>query len=172
MIEWTELILKSKSEDGELDVKKLIIRPATQEDLKALLTFEQGIIEYERPFDETLRSTPISYYDIAAMIDDPDIEVVVAEEEEQLIGSGYAKLVDSKPYLTHSKHAYLGFMFVSENARGKGVNQKIVAQLEAWAKSRGVNEVRLDVYAENSAALRAYEKAGFKKNLIEMRKPI
>ena len=88
----------------------MIIRRATTEDLNTLLTFEQAIIEYERPFDETLRSTPISYYDIAAMIDDPDIEVVVAEENEQLIGSGYAKLVESKPYLTHSKHAYFPFL--------------------------------------------------------------
>ena len=150
----------------------MIIRPATTEDLATLLTFEQGIIEYERPFDETLRKTPISYYDIAAMIDDPNVEVVVAEENEQLIGSGYAKIIQSKPYLTHPKHAYLGFMFVSEEARGKGVNQKIVAQLEEWAKLRGINEVRLDVYAENRAAVRAYEKAGFKKNLVEMRKPI
>lgn len=150
----------------------MIIRPAKREDLATLLTFEQGIIEYERPFDETLRKTPISYYDIAAMINDPDVEVVVAEENEQLIGSGYAKIIESKPFLTHSKHAYLGYMFVSEQARGKGVNQKIIARLEAWAKSRGINEVRLDVYAENSAAVRAYEKAGFKKNLVEMRKPI
>ncbi|MCW8877266.1 MAG: GNAT family N-acetyltransferase [Kangiellaceae bacterium] len=150
----------------------MIIRPAVKDDLPQLLEFEQGIIEYERPFDETLKKTPISYYDIKAMIQAPDIEVVVAEEGNQLIGSGYAKVIQSKPYLTHSKHAYLGFMFVSEEARGKGVNKKIIAKLEEWAKLRGINEVRLDVYAENSTAVRAYEKAGFIKNLVEMRKPI
>ena len=32
------------------------------------------------------------------------------------------------------------------------------------------NEIRLDVYAENPGAIKAYEKAGFKSFLVNMRK--
>ena len=60
-------------------------------------------------------------------------------------------------------------MFVIPEYRGRGVNQMIVEELFAWARSQDIDEVRLEVYAENAAAIRAYQKAGFKKNLLEMR---
>jgi len=37
------------------------------------------------------------------------------------------------------------------------------------AFSRGVTEMRLEVYRDNLAAIKAYEKAGFSELLIEMR---
>ena len=147
----------------------IIIRQARQSDLETLLEFEQGIIAYERPFDTTLKEERISYYDISAMIDVDDIEVLVAEDNGILVASGYAKTVQSKPYQKFEQHAYLGFMFVDPDYRGQGVNNRIVEGLTNWAKSKGLYEIRLEVYSENVAALRAYEKAGFDKNLVEMR---
>jgi GNAT superfamily N-acetyltransferase len=60
-------------------------------------------------------------------------------------------------------------MYVKENARGEGVNGLVVEALNTWIRSQGVDEVRLDVYYENPGAIRAYEKVGFKKLLINMR---
>ena len=57
----------------------IIIRSATPEDLPTLLTFEQGIIRAERPYDHMLKPNPISYYDVGALIVDPDAEVAVVE---------------------------------------------------------------------------------------------
>jgi ribosomal protein S18 acetylase RimI-like enzyme len=42
-------------------------------------------------------------------------------------------------------------------------------KLVEWCKNRGLKEMRLGVYDSNEPALRAYEKAGFKKHLITMR---
>lgn len=148
------------------------IRPALVEELPTLLEFEQGIIKAERPFDSTLADDPISYYDIKAMIESEQSEVIVAEINGEVVGSAYAKIVHAKPYFKHHQYAYLGFMFVQPNFRGQGINQKIIEHLHLWAKSKNINEVRLDVYYENHAAIRAYEKAGFKKHLITMRTAI
>jgi len=134
-----------------------------------LLEFEQGIIKTERPFDPTLKDGHINYYDIAAMIETPYIEVVVAELGSEIIGSGYARIEDSKVYLKHPKHAYLGFMYVKPEHRGKGVNKKVIAALQHWSIVRGITEFRLDVYNDNLPAVKAYEKIGFSKHLIEMR---
>ena len=38
-----------------------------------------------------------------------------------------------------------------------------------WSKSQGVYEVRLDVYPNNPAAIRSYEKAGMNTGLQMMR---
>jgi RimJ/RimL family protein N-acetyltransferase len=59
-------------------------------------------------------------------------------------------------------------MFVPKEHRGNGYNQLILDALVSWCKEKGIVEIRLDVYDVNAAALRAYEKAGFKKYLINM----
>jgi GNAT superfamily N-acetyltransferase len=147
-------------------------RTATLADLDTLLTFEQGIITAERSFDQTLDNDPISYYDIAAMIAAPDIEVAVAHVGDEIIGSGYARIEDAKPYLKHKKHACLGFMYVKPEYRGKGVNQIVIKHLQQWCILQDINECRLEVYHENLPAIKSYEKLGFEKLLITMRTEI
>lgn len=148
---------------------KPIIRKATLDDLPTLLQFEQGIVKAERPFNRTLKDGVIHYYDIAAMIDDPAIAVVVAVCDNQLIGSGFARIDKAKSYLKHAHHAWLGFMYVVPEYRGRGVNKLIVDALTQWAVEQGITEFRLDVYSDNEAAIRAYEKSGFTRHLTEMR---
>ena len=151
---------------------EVIIRPAELSDLDTLLEFEQGIVEAERPYDPTLKSGEIHYYDLKELIKSERAEVAVAELEGEVIGSGYLQVKVSKNYKKHVLHGYIGFMFVRPEHRGKGVIQSVTDHLISWAKENNLSEIKLEVYDENDAAIRAYEKAGFTKNLVEMRKPI
>ncbi|MFT7619688.1 MAG: GNAT superfamily N-acetyltransferase [Planctomycetota bacterium] len=151
------------------DMNQPSYRSATLDDLPILLEFEQGIVAAERPFDPTLKPDPISYYDLEVLIRSEDAQVVVAVVNDELVGSGYLKIMQSKPYLTHEFHGYIGFMFVRPEHRGKGIGQGLIEKLIGWARVRGLKEVRLDVYDENEVAVRSYKKAGFSKNLVEMR---
>lgn len=148
---------------------EIIVRTATMNDLSTLRQFEQGVIATERPFDTTLSTDFIHYYDIEEMISASRIEIVLAELDEKIIACGYARIEKSKPYFKHKQHAYLGFMYVLPEHRGKGVNQKIMDALKIWAKTQNVSELRLQLYNDNASALQAYEKIGFTKNMIEMR---
>lgn len=146
-----------------------IVRKATPNDLQVLQEFKMGLIRAELPMDPTIKEDTTSYYDLAALISSEDSELFVVELDKDIVASGYAKIMDDRPYLKHDKQGYLGFMFVPEKHRGNGYNKLIVDQLLAWCKERNIYEIKLDVYDVNDAALRAYEKAGFKKHLINMR---
>lgn len=150
-------------------MNEILIRKASFQDADILLGFEQGVINAEREFDPTLKKGSINYYDIRNMIVSPKVEIVVAVLNQEIIGSGYARIEDSKPYLQHQSHAYLGFMYVAPDHRGKGVNKKIMEALKEWAISQNMTEMRLDVYQNNNTAIKAYEKFGFTKHMIEMR---
>jgi GNAT superfamily N-acetyltransferase len=145
------------------------IRKAKEEEIDTLLDFEKGIIEAERPFDDTLKTGEIHYYDLIDLIKSDKAEVLVAVIDKEIVGSGYAKIVPAKPYQKFTEYAYLGFMYVKPLLRGQGINQKILQGLIDWAQKRNITEVRLDVYDENIAAKKAYLKAGFTPNLLEMR---
>jgi GNAT superfamily N-acetyltransferase len=148
----------------------ITIRPATLADIDTLLRFEQGVIEAERPFDPTLKDGHINYYNLPELITAPHCHLVVAEINGELIGSGYARIETSKIYQKHPQYAYLGFMYVLPDHRGKGVNKLVLAGLQQWAIDQGINELRLEVYDQNAPAIKAYEKVGFTRYLITMRK--
>lgn len=152
-----------------LNMGEITTRPARPEDLDILLTFEQGIIAAERPFDSTLKDGEIHYYDLGQMITAPDAEVIVAELDGEVVGSGYARIMIPKSYLKHSRYCYLGFMYTKPEHRGMGVNNKVLEALKSWAISQNITELRLEVYHENNPAIKAYQKAGFTPNLLEMR---
>ena len=153
-------------------MNEIIIREATAADLPALYRFEQGVINAERSFIERLKKGEVHYYDIVHMIGAPNIFLAVAEKNGELIGSGYARIEEAKHYLDHPKHAYLGFMYVEPAFRGQGINYKIIDALLQWASSQGITESVLEVYYDNLPAIKAYEKAGFSKHMITMRRRV
>ena len=106
---------------------------------------------------------------IPDFIQNNDSELLVVELNTEIVASGYANIKSDKAYLKHKKQGYLGFMYVDKKHRGKGVNKLIIEGLLEWCKQKNIHEIRLDVYDDNIPAMQAYEKAGFKKHLINMR---
>ena len=153
-------------------MSNLFTRKATISDLPTLLRFEQGVILAERPFDSDIKPDPVLYYDIEEMLGASSIELIVAEMDGEVIGCGYARIEKSRHFLRHPLNAYLGFMYVDPSHRGKGVNKEIIEALKQWAVSQNIAELRLEVYEGNLAAIQAYEKAGFSKQIINMRMDI
>ena len=147
----------------------ITLRPATMEDLPVLYSFEQEVITAERPFDPFIKEKNITYYDLIDLIQSDQSELILAESGKQIVGVGYAQIRESKPYWKEREFVYLGFMYVNPDHRGQGINQKIINHLKEWAISRDIKELRLEVYEKNKAAIRAYQKTGFKEHLIEMR---
>lgn len=151
------------------DSNDVLIREASPADLGTVLAFEQGVVRAERPFTDVLKDGEVHYYDVAALIESSQTMLLVAELNGELVGTGHATLKQSLEYLSHDRHAYLGLMYVTPECRGQGIVQQIIDKLVEWAKSKGIDECYLDVYSANEPAVRAYEKYGFRKNLVEMK---
>lgn len=154
-------------------------RPASLSDLPTLLAFEQGVISAERPLTTVLKEGEIHYYDIAELINAENCHVVVAEYNApnesaennaapSLVASGYIKVIESKPYHKSDKYGYIGFIYVDPDHRGKALSQQVIGRLCDWAKAQEITDIRLEVFADNTPAVKAYEKLGFKPNLVEM----
>ncbi len=145
------------------------LRVAQPEDLPILLEFEQGVVEEERPCNDSIKKTNVKYYDLNGLLADPNTSVQLAEQDGRVVGCGYVQLRPSQAAFAHDKHAYLGFMYVEPDVRGQGVNKMLIESLISWSRDRGVYDFYLDVYVENRAAIRAYEKVGFTSIQLEMK---
>jgi len=150
-------------------LQDITIRAALPSDLPRLLELEQALIEAERPYDPTLKPPPVCYYDLASMLVNPDLFLLVADDGRQVIATGYVRIDPDKHFLKHAQKAYFGFMYVVPEYRGRGINGSIMKKLKDWAMQKGIHECRLDVYAPNRSAMTAYEKMGFRPYSLEMR---
>ena len=144
-------------------------RQATLSDVNALLALEQAVVDAERPFNSAIKAQGARYYDIPALVTDDDSYLLVAEDNGAIVATGYVQIRQSKPSLEHNVHGYLGFMYVAPAYRGMGLNKQIIDTLMAWAESKQVFDFYLDVYADNRAAINAYEKVGFQPSMLEMK---
>ena len=148
------------------------IRTANKNDLKTLLEFEQGVVQAERPLDPFLADHELNYYNIPELITTDHIYFIVALSNKELVGSGYLRIENSKHYHKNPKHGYIGFMFVKPGFRGQRISTLILESLKKWALEKELKELRLDVYNNNIGAIKAYERFGFNKSLMNMRMEI
>ncbi len=149
--------------------EQISYREALSGDIPALRQLEQGVVEAERPFNSAIKDKDVIYYDLNTLISSEHACLLVAEYQGELIASGYARIEASKQAFTHEQHGYLGFMYVSPDHRGKGINQQLMGRLLSWCQQQGISDFYLDVYSMNAGAIRAYEKLGFTANKVEMK---
>jgi putative acetyltransferase len=85
----------------------------------------------------------------------PHIAFFIARVNGKAVGCGGIAFEDG--------FAELKRMYVRPHARGTGVVQAVIAALEAEAKARGVTRLLLETGDVLHAAIRVYERAGFKR---------
>lgn len=147
-------------------------RLATYDDKSALDACLQHIIATERAMDECLQTGFIEYYDPLDFVRLDNAILIVAidnENDGMIVGCGAAKIKQAREYYRYDEYLYLAMMYVANEYRGKGINGDIINCLIQWGKQKGVENASLTVYPDNTSAIRAYEKLGFKPALLEMR---
>ena len=81
---------------------------------------------------------------------------VLVDAQDRWLGLALARRDGDRP-----GPAVLNAMWVSGAARGRGAAGALCDACAAWAAERGLRELTLTVLADNGAARRAYEAAGF-----------
>ncbi len=93
--------------------------------------------------------------DIGAL-EKPEVRFFVARRVGVAVGCGSVVLAGDGT-------AEIKRMFVSEAARGSGAAGAIIAVLEDCARGEGVTALRLETGVHNHAALRLYERQGYRR---------
>jgi ribosomal protein S18 acetylase RimI-like enzyme len=88
-----------------------------------------------------------------------DAAIYVAEVDGALVGfvvvtQGEERTAFTQA-ITFTKIISLG---VTETLRGQGIGTQLLVRAEAWSRERGVDEIRLNVWAFNQFAVEMYQK--------------
>ena len=154
--------------------KGVNIRPATPKDLGvvgglgALLVALHHELDPARFMAATAR-TPQGYASfLGSQLDEPDIIILVAEQDGEVIGYTYAG-VEGMDYMSLRGPAGVVHDLVVDPAhRGRGVGQLLLDATLAALNTRGVHQIVLSTADRNLTAQRLFERAGFRRTMIEM----
>jgi putative acetyltransferase len=84
--------------------------------------------------------------------------IVVALKDNVAVGCGAIKKLTEDA-------AEVKRMYVTENARGKGVAGSILSELENWAIDLGYDRCKLETGKKQPEAIALYQKMGYKKSI-------
>lgn len=90
----------------------------------------------------------------AEVLAGPHVVFCIAHRGDQVLGCGASVL--------YADYAEIKRMFVLEEARGIGLGERILGFLESATASRGVYTLRLETGVHSHAAIRLYEKCGYR----------
>jgi GNAT superfamily N-acetyltransferase len=89
--------------------------------------------------------------------------VPVALENGTAVGYSLSEVQGPIPIsLKQEKWGYMDQMAVTESHRRRGVGEKMLGEIMAWFKSKGIYRVELDLTARNSVSYSFWRKHGFK----------
>ena len=150
------------------------IRPAMQADLTAVGKLGALLVRTHHDFDPkrfiaATAGTEHGYGSfLGTQLDKPNVVVLVAEQDAQVIGYTYAG-VEGNDYMSLRGPAGVLYDIVVDPAhRGRGVGGTLLdATLDAL-EARGAPRVVLSTAEQNAAAQRLFARAGFRRTMIEM----
>jgi ribosomal protein S18 acetylase RimI-like enzyme len=102
------------------------------------------------------------------MLQDPAIVILVAEHDGEVLGYTYAG-IEGTDYMSLRGPAGVLYDIVVDPAhRGQGIGRMLLDATLAALKTRGAPRVVLGTAERNLTAQRLFERAGFRRTMIEM----
>ena len=146
------------------------------DDEPAILSFIQGLQDYELGFENNRRRDPAfvadHWRDAQHRCAEKHGAMLIAEQDGKKVGwiSAYeehGELFIAEP---ERRHGFIAEIFVNADARGQGHGKALIAACEVWSRERGHKLLTIGVLAKNAHAIRAYESAGYAPDTLLMRR--
>ena len=150
------------------------IRPAVSTDmtaigrLGALLIREHHDFDPQRFFAAPARAEQLYSSFLGGQLENPDIVILAAERNGEIVGYTYSG-VEGPDYMSLRGPAGVLYDIVVDPAhRGQGIGRMLVDATLAALKARGAPRVVLSTAEQNKTAQRLFDRAGFRRTMIEM----
>ena len=101
--------------------------------------------------------------------DDDHLLLVACTPADEVVGFAGAS---ARRHFSGEREAYLGELVVAPGARRRGIAGRLVAEVEAWARGRGLHRVTLDTGAHNPSARQLWARLGYVEEQVQLTRAI
>ena len=150
------------------------IRRAERRDLPALGRLGASLMRTHYGFDSRRFLSPgedpeggYAWF-LGSQLDQPDVVVLVAERDGEIIGYAYAGIEPLSWKELRDEAGFVHDLVVADAARREGVGGLLLDAAIEWLRSRGMPRVFLWTAAQNAPARNLFERRGFRHTMTEM----
>ena len=151
------------------------VRTATRDDLPGVARLAAQLVRYHHALDPAryLLVEPIEEgyaHFLGAELANPRAVVLAAEltSAPGIVGYAYGRLEPRDWNMLLEAHGALHDVLVAPEARGTGIGGKLVRDMCARLEGLGAPRVILHTAVQNEGAQAVFERAGFRRTMIEM----
>jgi len=151
-----------------------VIRLAERADLQALGRLGAMLVRGHHAFDPDRFMAPLPDIEggyewfLGTQLEETDVVIFVAEQAGAVVGYVYAGLEPQSWKELRDPAGFIHDVVVEPAARGQGLATRLVEAAAAWLEEHGAPRVMLWTAEKNPTAQRLFERAGFRRTMIEM----
>lgn len=153
----------------------MIIRKAATKDAIGILGLMKQLIDLHHRLDSYYKNF-FQYRNLRDYIDEAiknrDKILLVAEEDNAILGYIIGVVEDAPFYATEDKIGVIADATVAEQYRKQGVLRLLFNEAIVWFNQKRIKRIELSVDARNEAAVAAWKKLGFKDYKLRMHKNV
>ncbi|MGZ3332705.1 MAG: N-acetyltransferase family protein [Gemmatimonadaceae bacterium] len=150
------------------------IRPAAPADMSAIGRLGALLVREHHDFDPQrfIAATPRTEDQyggyLGTQLEEPNIVILVAERDGKVIGYTYSGVEGTDYMALRGPAGVIYDIVVDPDHRQQGIGRMLVDATLAALKSKGAPRVVLSTAEKNGAAQRLFDRAGFRRTMIEM----
>ena len=153
----------------------MIIRKATPKDAIGILGLMKQLIDLHHHLDPYYK-TFAQYRNLRDYIGETassrDKILLVAEEDNAVLGYIISVIEDTPSYATENKIGVIADATVTEQCRRRGILRLLFDEALNWFNKKGVKRIELSVDARNETAVASWKKLGFKDYKLRMNRNV
>ena len=150
------------------------VRQATNADLPSLGRLGALLVQQHHDFDgrrflAPTGRTPDHYAEfLGSQLDDPDVLVLVAEQDGRVIGYTFSAMEGYDYTSLRGPAALLHDVLVEPAHRRRGVGRRLLDETLSMLRAKGARQIVLSTADRNESAQKLFTRMGFRRTMIEM----
>ena len=153
-------------------VTKMDIRIAHVDDLQSIKELWKEMMDFHRIRDEYFARSDEGHERFGeyarSNIESPEWLVMVAVEDEQVIGFSMGRIAAYPPVFKHSHYGFVADIVVNESYRGRGIGRQLFEHMLPWFREQGVFRVEIEVASTNEVSQAFWTRMGFREYMKKM----
>jgi ribosomal protein S18 acetylase RimI-like enzyme len=150
----------------------ITVRKVEVEDLDALERLWSEFIDYHKEYDDFFTRSKAGHKHVAKFIrenmDNPDWLVLVAEEDDTVIGYCMSAIMTYPPIFQVELYGFIQDMAVTESHRRRGAGSLLLKGTLAWFRRQGVSRVEVQVASTNPVSQAFWRAHGFRDYITRL----
>jgi ribosomal protein S18 acetylase RimI-like enzyme len=142
---------------------------ATETHIPALLELWTEFFDYHRDIDPYYTRSEDALVHIEKRfrekLEVEDSQVLVAVEEDRVIGYSLFWIADNSPYVKEKRHGFICDLAVTSTHRSGGIGERLLENTLAWFRAKGIKRIAIYTLTGNPRAIAFWDRHGFEPTM-------